>query len=280
MLSNPVEEGGSISIIGSSSFNMNGNSIYELESGLDDLSTLLPISMTYNSGTFALRITNFAKYTEPTVISMLLQFTNPVDEGKTTPLVIRSLKADGVTVIDEDLRDAYAEILSYTSPLSVSVSYPGVKTNQATGAFTQIRITFSPQIEIPALGWVEVILPENFSTDSLTAPICTVKPTYMSVAAAKSCLVVGDKLNVQLFDDSTGVYGKFQSGVASYVDLSNIYAPRQSGWSIFDFSTYDNNRNVLESGTAVVNMITNVQTGFAVTTAHAGIDTPTVIMLT
>ncbi|CAG9324854.1 unnamed protein product [Blepharisma stoltei] len=278
MPSNPIEVGGQILIIGSSSFNMNGLGIYQLEYGLSDLSTSQALSFSYSSSSYTLSITNFAEYSKPALISLLLQFTNPSVSGLTSPLIIRTLKADGNTVIDENISDATVEISTLSSPLSVSVSYPGSSTNQATGAFTDIRISISPQLEIPASGWIQVTLPSGFSINSLVAPICKVKPTYMTAATAQSCFVVGSKIAVQLFADSAGVYGKFQAGVSSYFEISNIYAPKSSGWFIFDFGTYDNNFGFLESGSATVNMVAYVQSTIAVTAVHTGLDTPTVII--
>lgn len=236
LLKNPIEQGGLILIICSNDFNMDGLPIQEVLYGLDDISATQTVALTYSTSTKILTISNFAAF-DHKLISIIFQLTNPSIAGETTPLKIRTLKADGRTVIDENTVDAYVTISDYTSPRGTYVSYPAATTNQASGLSTQIRITMFPQVEIPQLGYIKVNIPNGFQINSVT-PICLVHPVNMPTQPANTCTYLDGVLTVQLYPDATGVTGKFIATVDSWIQINSIQAPSGSGNYIFDFNTY------------------------------------------
>ena len=147
LISNHVPLGGFINIVCTSSFVMNG--IYYIEYGLNDVSFTQTVQMSYNSGTFTLVISNFASLS-PGVVSILMFLVNPGTSGVTDPLIIRTLMPDGLTIIDENLRDAVVYISDLTAPGSASVTFPSG--SQATGSSINLKLSFTPNYEIPALG--------------------------------------------------------------------------------------------------------------------------------
>ncbi|CAG9322608.1 unnamed protein product [Blepharisma stoltei] len=278
LLRNPIEQGGTILIICSTDFNMDGLSIQQVLYGLDDISSSNTVTLSYSTTTKILTLSNFAAFT-PKLISIIFQLTNPSTAGSTVPLIIRTMKADGRTVIDENSDDAYVTILDYSSPTGVSVSYPGATTNQATGANTQIQIDMFPQVEIPQLGWITINIPYGFVIPT-ASPTCQVKPTNMPLQAANACTYKDGVVTLQLYPDSgTTITGKFLATVDSYILITTITAPYASGDYIFDFNTYSEVWTFLESGSGTATMAASTLTPLSSNVVHAGIDTETIMSL-
>jgi len=264
-LKNEVEKGGSIVIEFSNDFNMDGLSVKELEYGLEDSEQ--EVTLTYNSK--KLTISNFAKH-QAELISLLFQIKNPSDSGDTDSLVIRSYKSDG-TLIDQDLTQAYTTVSSVSSPSQVSVSYPGPDSNKATGSSTQIQFGITPQTEIPAKGYIQFSLPQGVSIGT-SNPTCKLQPTNIPEASAHSCSHLDGNLTVQLFQTN----GKFQATVESFVKITTVTAPSKSGYYIFDFNTYSENWDLLESGTATAEFLASSLTS-NIEVLHSNVDTVNVL---
>ena len=269
LLSNVIYQGGSIEIVGTSEFEFSG--YYLIESGIYDASEVDEVTFEYDSGTFVLNISNFADLKNE-VISLLISFTNPLSSGVTDPLIIRSYNFNG-DLIDENNDQAFVFIESLTSPLSPSVTFPSG--SSATGSTINLKLSFTPQFEVPSLGWVVFSVPYGFQADSYTQT-CFSKPTYESEASSPSCYFKNGQIFVQLFKDSTGIYGKFETGESSYVRITSLISSSKAGKYFFDFSTYDTEMNLLESGTASGSLTASSLTA-TVSVMHAGIATPTVM---
>ena len=276
LLKNPIDQEGSISLLFSNSFNMDGTSITEIEYGLSDISRSQTAKMTYNINTKTLLITSFAKFS-PVLISLLLEINNPSSPGPTNPIIISSYLSDG-TLVDQDSSLAYVTISIYSSPTDAFITYPGATSSQATGSSTIIGVNFSPQVEIPALGYVKIIVPSGF--DILSAPICKLQPTNMLLQASPSCSFLDGLLTVQLYADVGNNLGKFVTTVSSLIQINNIIAPETSGWYIFDFSTYSAVWDFLESGQATAILTASIFSSYNFDVVSGGAGSLTILIIT
>lgn len=275
LLKNPIDENGYIKLVFSNSFNMDYTSIAQIEYGLDDISRTSPATMTYSTITKELKVYSFAAFT-PKLISLLLEINNPSSSGVTNPIKIRSYLSDG-TLVDEDTAKALVTISIYSSPTATSVTYPGASGAQATGLSTTIRINFFPQVEVPQLGYITVSIPDGF--DITGVPLCSLQPTNMLLQLSPYCNFIDGILTVQLYADTGSNYGKFLSTVESGLEISNILAPETSGWYLFDFNTYSEVWDFLESGQATATMIGSQFVSSNIDVASGGINFPTVLFI-
>ena len=275
LLKNPIDLGGYILLVFSNSFNMDYTSILEIEYGLDDISRTQTASMAYSITSKTLTISSFAAFS-PVLISLLLQINNPSAAGVTNPIVIQSYLSDG-TLVDEDTASAVATISIYSSPTATSVSYPGATGAQATGLATTIQINMFPQVQVPQLGYLTLSIPTGF--DFTGVPTCMVQPTNMLLQASPSCTFLDGILTVQLYADTATNFGAFLSTVQSSVQIGNILAPESAGWYIFDFNSYSQVQDFLESGQATATMVGSIFSFSNFDVASGGISFPTVLFL-
>lgn len=275
LLKNPIDLDGYIILYFSNSFQMDYTTIQEIEYGLEDKSSTSQALLTYSLTSKTMKISNFAAFS-PILISLLLEINNPSDSGPSNPISIRSYLSDS-TLIDEDTTKAKIEVSIYSSPKSTSVSYPGVTVAQATGTSTIIRIHMFPQIEIPQLGYIEIYIPDGF--DIIATPTCSLEPTNMLLQISPSCTFLDGILTVQLYADTVNNYGKFLSTVESFVQIDGILAPDSSGWYLFNFNTYSEVKDFLESGMATAWMVASTFTSFSVDVISAGISSPTILTI-
>jgi len=277
---NTCEQGGKVEIEFSSNFNMNSQTIYYLEYGLEDISASKTVKLTYSSSAKKLTITDFKAFTNQQ-LSLILQIANPPSSGDTTPLIIRTYKSDGTTRIDENSLDAKVTI-STTSAPDITTSYPGANTDQATGSTIDLQFTFIPQKPIPRLGYIKIKIPSAFTVTSASLT-CTMKPKNIGIDNANSCTYVDGVLTFILYS-STAVSpagnGDFIEGVDSYIRISTgITAPTVAGSYVFDFNTYDASLKIIESGTSVVTLTAKQVTGATFDLIHTKNDISSVVTL-
>lgn len=281
MTANPVEVGGKLEIEFSSSFNMDSQTIYYLEYGLEDISASQTVQLAYSSTTKKLTITNFKAFTSQQ-FSLMLQIKNPQWSGETTPLIIRTYKSNGTTIIDQNQIDAKVTVASTSAP-TITSSYPGGTTNQATGSTIDLQFTFVPQKPIPKLGYIKIKVPSAFTVTSGSLT-CTMKPYSIGLDSAASCSYADQILTFRLFS-STAVApagnGDFIEGVSSYIRISTgIVASKVADNYLFDIVSYDANMSMIESGTALVTLTAKQVSGASFDLIHTELDNPSVVVLT
>ncbi|OMJ89673.1 hypothetical protein SteCoe_8125 [Stentor coeruleus] len=268
--SNNIPNGGIIQIIGTYYFAMTG--IYYIEYGIDDVDFDNPAICSYDSLTYTLTISSFIQE-NPRLVSLLISLKNPSIAGVSDPLIIRTLKSDGVTIIDENTDEAFVYVDEITSPSSSSVTFP--LGNQATGLAINFKINFAPQYEVPALGYVVFTVPYGFSSISYSQT-CYAKPTNELELSSPSCFYLNGKVTIQLYSDATGSYGKFEAGIQSYVRITTLISPKTSGTYLFDYSTYSKTYDLIETGTAI-GLLSASSITPTITLIHAAMSTPTII---
>lgn len=275
LLKNPIDQGGTISIQFSNSFNMDYTLISEIEYGLNDISRASPAIMTYDISKKILTVSSFSSFT-PILISLLLEINNPNDAGPTNPLIISSYLSSSI-LVDQDTSTAYVTVLTYSSPTSTSITYPGPTGAQATGLTTTIGINITPQVQVPQLGYIRVNIPTGF--DFTGSPTCQLQPTNMLLQSSPYCNYLDNVLTVQLYATTGSNSGSFLPTVSSLILLSNIVAPDKSGWYLFDFNTNSQVWDFLESGLATAIMVASDFSFFAADVVASGINSPTVLMI-
>jgi hypothetical protein len=247
-LMNPVESMGYIIIKFPSTFSMNGNYLVWVESGLNDFSYTDSTRVSYNIPTLTLTITNFASVPAQTFISIIMQLQNPSLSGLSKSLSISTLRPDGVTIIDQDTNSAVINVSSLTSP-TITVTYTGSAV--AGGVSVIINFKIIPNIQVPAQGYIGILIPSGFSISNL---VCKLTPYGSGTDFASSCSSTGSILWVQLFVSTTNSPsgpGNFQSGQTSVVILS-LLSPTQSDNYYFSVGTYDTTKKLLEIGGVMV----------------------------
>lgn len=275
LLKNPLTEDSKIQLAFTNSFNMDYTSIKQAEYGLEDISSDKSVQLTYDISTKLLTITQFKEF-KPVLISLLLEINSPSSSGFSDVVQIQSLLPDG-TLVDQDTTNAKVSVSKYSSPTATSVSYPGTTANQATGSSTTIRINMYPQVEIPQQGYINLNIPTGFNI--VSAPECFLHPTNMQVQTSPFCDYLDGVLTIQLYADTAGNYGKFIKGVESYIEITNIVSPESSGWYLFDFNTYSEVWDLLESGLATANMVASDFSSSNFDTTSGGLEVLTVLML-
>lgn len=179
-LKNPVEEYGVIRIDFPVSFVMGGEFIKYIESGLADISSETEVSLEYSIPNRQLLITNFAQIQEETIISMVLQLENPSTSGTSAALTISTMRKNQEYTIDTDSTSATTVVSSLLAPgISVSLS-----NTEATGAAVVLQVTITPHTQIPAGGFITVLVPKDFDGSS---PICELEPWNVGKDFAASC---------------------------------------------------------------------------------------------
>ena len=281
---NPIEQGGTIIISCNNNFNLQGGvgvtNLYWVNSGLTDVSSTLQVTSVYSSVSNQLTISNFQAY-KAGEISLMLELTHPATSGTTLPLGIQSRKADGTTVIDQDLVTAVTTISIITSPVIV-VDF---LTDSRAGGPLGIKFTITPNFQIPGLGFITVKLPAGFST---TAPVCAMRPKNIGEDSLPSSMctvsngVVSLKLKAVTEFPATPIGpGNFLVGVDSYITISGITASSVAGKYSMELQTFDQSLNLLESGNALVTTVASLFTGLlAWDSVHNAIAIKTVLIFT
>jgi histone deacetylase 6 len=277
---NPCEQGGKVEVVFNSNFNMDSQSVFYLEYGLEDISASQTVSMSYSSSSKTMTITNFKAFANQQ-LSLMLLVKNPASSGDTSPLIIRTFKKDGTTTIDENTADAKLTIASTSSP-DVTLSYPGGTTDQATGGAISLLFTLVPQKIVPRLGYIKIKFPAAFTVTSGSL-VCAMKPKNIGLDNAAACAYVDLILTMQLYS-STAVApagnGDFIEGVDSYISFTaGITAPTKAGDYFFDISTYDANLNLIESGTGLVTLTAKQVAGATFDLIHTELDTISAVSL-
>lgn len=275
-LFNEVAAGGKIVITCSSAFNLDGLTNLWLNSGLADESLTQPLTLTYSIPTKVLTITGFGTY-KSGEISLNLEMKNPVNSGKTTPLVIQSFRADGTTLIDQDQVSAYVTILSTGSPI-LSPTY--LSPNTASGLNFNLQINIQPGVTIPAQGFIQVRVPTGFNTSPGTVN-CLATPLFVATDLA-TCSFAGNVVTLQLFINTALVpagAGTFNANApASFQIITGLLAPTSAGAYVFEVSTYDTTgTNLLESGTCTVLITAKAFTTASVSSLHSRISSPSLL---
>jgi hypothetical protein len=268
---NPVPQAGFFQMICTNNFQFAG--LFEIEYGVSDRSSTQSASLVYTPSNFTLSLSNFASFS-PQMISILALMTNPSISGVTDPVVLRSLMPDGVSIIDENFEDALVVVSSISAPTSATVSFPSG--SQAAGTSINTMLSFSPNYDIPASGWVSFVLPAGFTVAQ--SQTCFVKPTNEVEQPSPTCYFANGSVFVQLFADSVGVYGKFEAGLISYIRVTSLISPLSSGNSIFDFTTYTQALVLLESGSALATLTASALS-LSASVLHSGQAHPTILTL-
>ncbi|CAG9310830.1 unnamed protein product [Blepharisma stoltei] len=273
---NPIEKGGYIIIVFPWNFALSGNYIAVIGSGLKDINATSEATVSYDIPTTTLTISNFDAVDSQTQISLYLQIQCPYLSGKSSALNIKSYRADKSTVIDQDITNAYTTVSSYSSP-SISISFPG--SSKATGASITIDFTITPNIQIPANGYITFKIPAAFGTTGL---VCKLTPYAVGQDYASSCTLTGSILKVQLFlttTNSPAGSGAFPLGVQSIVSLT-LVSPTVSGDYYFDINTYDTSNTLLESGNTIATLTAPTFSSISITPVHTANQYPTILIFT
>ena len=273
---NPIDAKGFIYLQFNNNFNMPANAHYWVNYGLNDYSASQPVTISYSTATQLLTIASFEAFT-PREISIQLEIMNPAASGKTPALVLTTYKANGLTIIDQDSTISVT-IATVTHPTITAV----LSSYLATGVNVDLQFTFTPNLLIPALGYIRMYVPSGF-TPTATYPVCTMKPKNVSQASAPLCTIIDGLLTLQLFASAAGTQpgtGDFRAGLDSFIDIAvGIAAPVVSGYYVFTFMTYDQNFVLLESGNCGVTMTANTLTTFNFDSIHTEIQVPTIIIM-
>ena len=275
LLKNQIDQGGKIELTFTNSFNLDYTQIREVEYGLEDVSLGEQVKLDYDLDLKVLKIYGFKEFS-PVLIALIMEINNPNDAGPSDVIKISSYLKNGV-LVDQDTKSSKVVVSIYTSPTSTMVTYPATTGNQATGASTKIRIHFYPQVEIPQLGYIKLNVPDGFNI--VSAPDCKLQPTNMALLSSPFCDFLDGVLTIQLYADTSSDFGKFVKGVESFLEISNIIAPESSGWYLFDFNTYSEVWDFLESGLATAEMVASEFTSFNFDVAAAGVSGLTVLMI-
>lgn len=271
---NPIEDRGFIIVEFPSSFSMDGEYLVWVDSGLEDFSYNDTVSVQYSIPLLKLTISNFKSVSAESNIDIILQMKNPSESGNSESLNIYSLRPDSYTVIDSNSTEAYISIDEYKSP-TLSVVYPTQVV--AGGVNVEINIEIVPNIEVPSEGYIAFKIPSGFDTSPL---ICELTPYGSGTDSAKSCEVINNVIWVQLFIstlNSPSGPGDFQASQQSTVILT-LNSPNLSGYYPFIVSTYDTSKELLESGSVMVNVDPATFTSINVISASTGLSSPTVII--
>lgn len=270
---NPIEASGYIIINYPSTFSMDGDYLYWVESGLEDFSYLSTVQISYSIPLLTLTISNFAAVAAETYISIIMQLKTPNLSGVSSNLLISTLRPDMSTVIDQSDSQANTTVTTRTSP-TITVTYTG----SALAGGTSITINFLivPNIAVPAEGYVKFKFPSDFGTGSL---VCTITPYGSGTDFAKSCTVSSSVVSAQLFIstlNSPSGPGDFQQGQSSTVTLQ-LTSPLSSGYYFFSLRTYDSTSTLLETGGVMVKIDASAFASTVIKTISNGVDSPTVL---
>lgn len=277
---NPIEQGGTIVITCNNNFNLQGGlgitNLFWVNSGLLDISSFQTVTSVYSSVSNQLTISNFQAY-KAGEISLMLELTHPATSGTTLPLGVQSMKADGTTIIDQDLVTAVTTISIITSPAIVVDFIPTtVDDNRRAGAALTIKFTLTPNFQIPGLGYITVKFPSSFS---VTTPTCTMKPKNIGEDST-TCTVTSGVVSLQLKSTTAAVptgSGSFLVGVDSYITIAGITASSIAGKYSMELQTFDQNNNLLESGNALVTTVASLFTAPVWNSVHHAINTKTIL---
>jgi hypothetical protein len=272
LISNPVEQGGLIKILATQSFEFSG--FFLVEMGLMDVSDTDIVNFSYDSSSYVLTISNFVGLKDEFIV-LIFSMINPSTSGPTDPLIIRTFNSNG-DLVDENSDSAFVNIESLTSPSTSSISFPSG--NSASGSPINLKLSITPQSEIPSSGWIILTLPYGFTTES-QSQTCYSKPTHESESSSPSCFYQEGKVHIQLFSDSPGVFGKFETGQVSSIRITSLLSPSKSGNYYFYFDTLNNEGVLIESGTAK-GTLTSSSMSVSATVVHAGINTATIFSIT
>ena len=277
---NAIEQGGAIVIACNNNFNLQsttGPNLYWVNSGLSDISITQPVTAVYSTISNQLTITNFQAY-KAGQVSLMLELTNPATSGTTLPLGIWSLKSDGTTIIDQDLVTAVTTISIITSPVIVVDFLPSTSdSNRRAAGPISLKLTLTPNFQIPGLGYITVKFPSSFT---VTSPTCIMKPKNIGEDSANACVATNGVVSLQLKATTTVVpvgSGNFLVGVDSYITITGITASSVAGKYSMELQTFDQNQNLLESGNALVTLVSSLFTSPAWNSVHSALSTKTVL---
>lgn len=282
---NPIEQGGTITIVCNNNFNLQGSpgitNLFWVNSGLTDISPTSPVTSVYSSVSNQLTISSFQAY-KAGEISLMLELTHPATSGTTLPLGIQSKKADGTTIIDQDLVTAVTTVSVITSPAIVVDFLPSTTDdNRRAGTTINLKFTLVPNFQVPGLGFITVKLPAGFS---VTAPVCTMRPKNIgeeTITDPSMCAVSNGVVSLQLKAVTTVAIptgsGNFLVGVDSYITISGITASSIAGKYSMELQTFDQSQNLLESGNALVTTVASLFTGTAWDSVHHATGLKTVL---
>ena len=284
---NPIEQGGTIVITCNNNFNLQGGpgitNLFWVNSGLLDISSSQVVTSVYSSVSNQLTISNFQAY-KTGEISLMLELTHPATSGTTLPLGVQSMKADGTTIIDQDLVTAVTTISIITSP-TIAVDFvpviasPNSDDHRRAGALITIKFTLTPNFQIPGLGYITVKLPSSFS---VTTPVCLMKPKNIGEDSTNTCTVSSGVVSLQL-KATTDILkppsgsGSFLVGVDSYITIAGITASSVAGKYSMELQTFDQNQNLLESGNALVTTVASLFTAPVWDSVHHAIGQKTIL---
>lgn len=247
-----------------------------IENGLKDVDENTEANINYSIPKTSMTISNFEAVDSQTSISILLQIECPTTSGKTNPLDIKTYRPDGKTVIDEQTTGAYTTVATIISP-DVVVNFPG--SNQATGLTVNINFLITPNINIPASGFISFKIPSGFGTSGV---VCKLTPYNVGQDFATTCTISGDILRIQLFATTTNApagSGAFPIAVQSVVSLTLI-APNVAGYYFFDIITYDSSNTLLESANIIVTLTAPSFASLTVSAIHFANNYPTIMIVT
>lgn len=271
---NPIEALGYIILEFPASFSMDGNYLVWVDSGLEDYAYNNTVIVDYSIPLLTLTISNFKPVPAETYIKIVIQLKNPSTSGVSENLKISTLRPDAITVIDTNSELANVTISTKTSPI-IDMSYP--TTPSAGGSTITIDFDITPNIFVPANGYVAISLPSEFSTTGL---ICSITPYGSGTDTAQSCVVTSGVIWVQLFvstlNTPTGP-GDFQASQLSTVSLT-VLSPTNAGYYYVPLSTYDTSKILLETGGVMVQITASAFSGASVYPMNTGTDSPTVLV--
>ena len=226
--------------------------------GLEDNSESNPVGLSISSNIITLSY--YLPYSKPREIALYIRAINPSNEGTTTPLKIRTwTNYLLLTMMDEDIVSAYTTITGNPSPSANSLT---ATSYIAGGIGTDLTFQFTPTLEVPTGGVIEMIVPTAMGWGAIisTASI-TITPNGGTAFNPATLTVSGNKLTMTIPAPPTGA--ALPISLSHRIRISGVFlTPSVNDTYVFDITTYTDPSNVLESWSS---FITITSPGFVTT---------------